>query len=60
MIKKITAFFIEKFSVQPKVFRSPGRINIIGEHTDGIIERASLCKEGALTGPFEYLKDYAY
>jgi len=34
MIKKITAFFIEKFSVQPKVFRSPGRINIIGEHTD--------------------------
>ncbi len=34
--------------------------SIIGEDTDGIIERASLCKEGALTGPFEYLKDYAY
>jgi hypothetical protein len=34
--------------------------SIIAEDTDGIIERASLCKEGALTEPFEYLKDYAY
>lgn len=34
MIKKITNIFFEKFSTQPEVFRSPGRINILGEHTD--------------------------
>lgn len=34
MIKKITETFLEKFSATPEVFRSPGRINIIGEHTD--------------------------
>ena len=34
MIKKITSLFIEKFAAQPTVFRSPGRINILGEHTD--------------------------
>lgn len=34
MKDKITAIFKEKFSVQPEVFRSPGRINILGEHTD--------------------------
>ncbi|MBS1637584.1 MAG: alanine dehydrogenase [Bacteroidetes bacterium] len=27
---------------------------------DGIIERASICKDGKLTAPFDYLKDYAY
>lgn len=34
MIKKITSIFIEKFAAQPMIFRSPGRINILGEHTD--------------------------
>jgi len=34
MIKKITASFFEKFGEQPTVFRSPGRVNILGEHTD--------------------------
>ncbi len=34
--------------------------NIIGEDTDNIIERASICKEGKLTRAFEYLSDYAY
>lgn len=34
MKDKITGTFKEKFSVQPEVFRSPGRINILGEHTD--------------------------
>ncbi len=34
MINKITAIFLEKFVVQPAIFRSPGRINILGEHTD--------------------------
>ncbi len=34
MIKKIKASFVEKFNEQPLVFRSPGRVNILGEHTD--------------------------
>lgn len=34
MIKKIANIFFEKFSAQPEIFRSPGRINILGEHTD--------------------------
>jgi galactokinase len=34
MIKKISQLFIEKFSEQPLIVRSPGRVNIIGEHTD--------------------------
>ena len=34
MVKKITSLFIEKFEEEPTVFRSPGRINILGEHTD--------------------------
>ena len=31
VIKKI---FVEKFQTEPLIVRSPGRINIIGEHTD--------------------------
>lgn len=34
MLEKITSAFTEKFAEQPTVFRSPGRINILGEHTD--------------------------
>ncbi len=34
MLEKITSVFTEKFAEQPTVFRSPGRINILGEHTD--------------------------
>ena len=34
MIEKITKAFIEKYGSEPAVFRSPGRVNIIGEHTD--------------------------
>lgn len=34
MLKKLTAVFKEKFADEPAVFRSPGRINILGEHTD--------------------------
>ena len=26
--------FAEKFGSKPKVFRAPGRVNLIGEHTD--------------------------
>lgn len=34
MIQKIKNIFSEKFGEQPLVFRSPGRVNILGEHTD--------------------------
>ncbi len=34
MLNKITSVFKEKFPREPAVFRSPGRINILGEHTD--------------------------
>lgn len=33
---------------------------LFGEDTDKVIERASICKDGKLTQPFEYLSDYAY
>ena len=34
--------------------------SIIGEDTEGIIERGSICKDGKLMNNFEYLSDYAY
>ncbi|MBC7534392.1 MAG: galactokinase [Ferruginibacter sp.] len=34
MVQTITKAFIAKYGEQPAVFRSPGRVNIIGEHTD--------------------------
>jgi galactokinase len=32
--EKLTLLFEEKFKAKPTIIRSPGRINIIGEHTD--------------------------
>jgi len=34
MIQKIKTVFFDRFAEQPVIFRSPGRINILGEHTD--------------------------
>ena len=34
LVESVTALFREKFKVQPLLFRSPGRVNLIGEHTD--------------------------
>jgi alanine dehydrogenase len=34
--------------------------NVFGEDVDGVIERASICKDGKLMHAFEYLGDYAY
>ena len=34
MIAKVSKVFRDKFSTEPLVVRSPGRVNIIGEHTD--------------------------
>ncbi len=33
-LSSITAQFIKKFNTEPKLFRAPGRVNLIGEHTD--------------------------
>lgn len=48
MIQEIQEKFIELFAAQPRLFRSPGRINIIGEHTDyneGFVLPAAIDKE---------------
>lgn len=34
MLESIVKTFTEKYTAIPRVFRSPGRVNIIGEHTD--------------------------
>ena len=34
IIDQITTSYIEKFNVKPLIINSPGRINLIGEHTD--------------------------
>src|SRR5215218_6652723 len=34
ILKKVKTSFETRFSGQPSLFRSPGRVNIIGEHTD--------------------------
>ena len=34
MLIKIKQVFVEKFGEQPQIFRSPGRVNLLGEHTD--------------------------
>ena len=48
MIQEVKEKFIEEFSSKPRIFRSPGRINIIGEHTDyneGFVLPAAIDKE---------------
>lgn len=34
--------------------------HLLGNDTDKVIERATICKQGKLMPAFEYLKDYAY
>ena len=34
MIDKAKAEFIKRFNAEPRIFRAPGRVNLIGEHTD--------------------------
>jgi galactokinase len=34
MIESLKKFFVEMYSTQPLIVKSPGRVNIIGEHTD--------------------------
>jgi len=46
--QKISAEFKSRFGKEPKLFRSPARINIIGEHTDyndGFVMPAAIDKE---------------
>ncbi|MGE5357233.1 MAG: galactokinase [Deltaproteobacteria bacterium] len=48
MIKEILKTFKDLYGSNPSVFRSPGRINIIGEHTDynqGFVLPAAIDKE---------------
>ena len=34
MIEKAKAEFVKRFNAGPRIFRAPGRVNLIGEHTD--------------------------
>jgi galactokinase len=34
VVKQLAQRFIERFGVVPQIFRAPGRVNLIGEHTD--------------------------
>jgi len=34
LIEKLRTIFLEKYQQEPTIVRSPGRINVIGEHTD--------------------------
>ncbi len=46
--EQIKITFKEKFNIDPSLFRSPGRINLIGEHTDyndGFVLPAAIDKE---------------
>ena len=46
--RRIKSEFQNRFKTQPRLFRSPGRINIIGEHTDyneGFVLPAGVNKE---------------
>jgi len=48
MIRKITRTFKERFFSEPMLFRSPGRINLIGEHSDynnGFVLPAAIDKD---------------
>lgn len=48
MIQEVKNNFEDLFSKKPRLFRSPGRINIIGEHTDyneGFVLPAAIDKE---------------
>jgi galactokinase len=47
MKEKIVTIFFNKFNAEPTIIRSPGRINIIGEHTDyneGLVLPAAIDK----------------
>jgi len=47
-VNDIKKKFIENFNVNPSLFRSPGRVNLIGEHTDyndGFVLPAAIDKE---------------
>ena len=48
MINEIVSKFKELYKQEPVVFRSPGRVNLIGEHTDyneGFVLPAAINKE---------------
>src|SRR5690554_2554938 len=47
LLSKIKKSFLSHFSVEPSLFSAPGRINLIGEHTDyndGLVLPAAIDK----------------
>ena len=49
--KQLKEKFLEFYSGQPRVFRAPGRVNLIGEHTDyngGFVLPMAINREAAV------------
>lgn len=47
-IDSVRSLFVEQFQAEPVIYRSPGRVNLIGEHTDyndGFVLPAAINKE---------------
>jgi galactose-1-phosphate uridylyltransferase (family 1) len=58
---ELTAAFRARFGAEPRLFRAPGRINIIGEHTDyseGFVLPADVLAR--LTKAYDRLFDVAF
>jgi len=48
ILKRLAKIFRDKYSADPRIFRAPGRVNLIGEHTDyndGFVLPASINRE---------------
>jgi len=63
MIKEIKAKHIELFHDQPLLIRAPGRINLIGEHTDyneGFVLPAAIDKEAVFAIQFNKLSTFRF
>jgi galactokinase len=63
MIEEIKTKFIELFQSQPLLIRAPGRINLIGEHTDyneGFVLPAAIDKEAVFAIQFNELNTFRF
>ena len=63
MFEEIKAKYIELFQAQPLLIRAPGRINLIGEHTDyneGFVLPAAIDKEAVFAIQFNELNTFRF
>lgn len=63
MFEEIKAKYIELFQAKPLLIRAPGRINLIGEHTDyneGFVLPAAIDKEAVFAIQFNELNTFRF